>query len=146
MVTLQLALHVDGQESLTHQYLRTGTLEVMIDNLHLVNLPVGEARAQLHGQVDTLLHVGMINQLVQIALHLITQLACFLCHLTTYRIDLHILGTKLFRQSFHRVHHHLDDVRVEATAERRVAGEHDQGHALHGPLLVVDGLRLSLCR
>ena len=37
MVALKLRLDVDGQEGLAGKYLRTGTLEVVVDEFHLVN-------------------------------------------------------------------------------------------------------------
>ena len=78
------------------QNLRTGTLEVVIDQLYLVDLALGKAITQLHGQVDTLLHVGMVYKVGQVALHVVTQLAGLLGHLTANGVNLHILLAQFF--------------------------------------------------
>ena len=96
VVGIQFRLQVDGQERLMRQNLRTGTLEVVIDQLYLVDLALGKAIAQLHGQVDTLLHVGMVYKVGQVALHVVTQLAGLLGHLTANGVNLHILLAQFF--------------------------------------------------
>ena len=46
VIGIQLRLDVDWQEGLTGENLRTSTLEVMIDELHLVDLTVPELLSQ----------------------------------------------------------------------------------------------------
>ena len=61
---------------------------MVVDELYAVYLAIVELLAQLHGHVDALANIGMIDQSGIIALDVITQLASLLSHLTTDSIDL----------------------------------------------------------
>ena len=144
MVAAQLGFQVDGQQLLVGEYLRACRLEVMVEQLHTVYLASHELAAQLHGDVDARLHMGMVYERGIVALDIVAQLAGLLGHLAPHGPHLYATLAQLGSVGLHGALHELDDVGIEASAERRVAAEHDEGHALHGALLVEDGLRLGL--
>ena len=67
MVALQFRMDVNGQESLASENLRSGTLEVMIDNLHLVNLTLDIEGTQLTCDVNTRFNLGFVCQFHKIS-------------------------------------------------------------------------------
>ena len=122
--------NVDGKEHTALQNLRAGTLEVVIDKLHLVDLSCHKLTAQLLGNVLTTLGVGLVGKLCEIAGNRQSKFRHFLCHFPSYRIDKDVAGalSLILRDS---LLHQFDHVVVETAAQAAVAREHHQRHTLH---------------
>ena len=67
MVLDKLRGDVDRQECLAGENLRTGRLEMVIRQFNFVNLSLPKLVAQLTGQVDALLDVGLVGQVSEVA-------------------------------------------------------------------------------
>ena len=89
----------------------------MVDEFYLVYLTLGIFLSQLHRNLDTLMHIGLIGQGRELTLHVQTQLLSFLIDLATNGEYLDILTADGLVVFIHSMHHHLDGVGVETSAE-----------------------------
>ena len=71
VVTFQFRLEINRQELLIGKNLRTGRLEVMIQDLHTVYLALGKFPSQLHSNVDALVNMRMVDERSVVALDII---------------------------------------------------------------------------
>ena len=62
MITLQLFLQIERKEDLTSEHLGTCTLEMMIDQFHLVNLPFQELHSKFPRNLNTVMRIGLVCQ------------------------------------------------------------------------------------
>ena len=62
VILIQCLADVYRQQGLAGEDLRTGTLEVMVNQFHTVQFAVKELVTQLTRQINTLLHIGLVGQ------------------------------------------------------------------------------------
>ena len=82
---------------------------MVIHQFNFVNLSLPELVAQLTGQVDALLDVGLVGQVSEVAANGIPKFGSFLGNLAPYGINHDILLAQRLIVGRHRLHQ-LDDI------------------------------------
>ena len=116
---------------------------MVVDHLHAINFSLGIHGSEFLSDVDAAIHVGLVSQCHEIASGLITEFRHLLGNLAANGINNDIILAEML-VLVECLLHLLDDVGIEASAKRGVAGIDNQGHALDRAFLKESAAEFSI--